>query len=241
MLQIVSVHCGEKYSDLYLDRLYGMVTRHMPAPFAFTCFTDRRRKVSEHIQQVDCAGWGLSGWFNKLKLFDKSAMPFESMLYLDLSLIVKADLTPMVDFVRQHPFVIVRDWHYDCFNSCAMWITRTARTQQVWDDYAQGITYRTRHHGDQDYIHAVFRAHGWLPETTCFPESMIVSYKNLRRMRRSQPQRSEELLADSIILKFHGFPKPHELLMPAVELPLKRRLFFFGRDYLVPQIREWWQ
>jgi len=241
MLHVVCVNCGEKYGDIYVDRLYAMVSRHLHVPFDFTCFTDRPRQISGEIIQFDTTPWALRGWFNKLKLLDAPAMPYDSMLFFDISLIIKADLQPLVDYVQDHPFVIVRDWHYDCFNSCVMWITGHDRTQQVWAEYMAGTVYQTRHHGDQDFIHAVFRANGWLASTCTFPPSWIVSYKNLRRTRRFAPTESAQLLDGALVLKFHGFPKPHELLMPEVHIALSKRLFFFDSQYLVPQIRDWWQ
>ena len=245
MINIVCINHGEEYGDEYTNNLYSMTVRHLHQPFAFTCFTDRPRPLHPAIQQHNIAHWGLSGWFNKLRLFDGNEMPFDSFLYLDITLIIKDSLDPLIDCVRNKPFVVQKDWSYDCFNSSVMWITRDPVNQSVWESFAGGRKYRTRHDGDQDYINAVFREQKLLDTVAYFPNGWIQSYKRLREVSAKSMVSARQELAKAIILKFHGHPKPHELLLPKREF---RRLQFWNPlmlckdwSFLNDEIREWWR
>lgn len=245
MINIVCVNNGGKYGDDYTNKLYAMTERYLQRPFQLTCFTDRPRPLHENIHQYSIAHWGLSGWFAKLKLFDGAAIPFDSFLYLDITLIIKQSLEPLIDFACGKPFVTQQDWWYDCFNSSVMWITKHPMNQRVWDTFSSGKKYHTRHHGDQDYIHAVFKEQGLLQQIDYFPQSFVQSYKDLVRQRRYNKMAADQALARAIILKFHGHPKPHELLQTKTEfLKLQLRtptLLFRDWSYLNDVIRDWWQ
>lgn len=245
MINIVCVNNGGKYGDDYTNKLYAMTERYLQRPFQLTCFTDRPRPLHENIHQYSIAHWGLPGWFAKLKLFDGTAIPFDSFLYLDITLIIKQSLEPLIDFTYGKPFVAQQDWWYDCFNSSVMWITRHAMNQCVWDTFASGKKYRTHHHGDQDYIHAVYKEHDLLRQIDYFPQDFVQSYKDLVRKRRGDRVAVDQAVQDAIIIKFHGHPKPHELLgsnSEFLKLQLQHpALLFQDWSYLHNEICEWWR
>lgn len=246
MLNVVCVNCGEKYSDDYVNRLYYMAKRHISTPFTFTCFTDRSRNLEPGIIQLDTVQWGLEGWYNKLKLFDSKAMPYESMLYLDLSLVIRQSLEPLVEYVQDKPFVALRDWSYDVINSCVMWISRNPMTQKVWEDYASGQPFLEGNHGDQDCIYASLVNQGVAQDIPYFPPEWIVSYKQLHKVyvfRSKEEARSKVM--DALIIKFHGHPRQHEMLtLPgrfrwiALQQP---RYLLRDWNFLAREVKEWWK
>ena len=93
MLNVVSLSFRDRFPDCYVDRLYSMVRRNLSAPFRFFCVTDRHRDLHPDVVQIQCPDVGEGrGSRNKLRLFDFAWSPFDSLLYLDISLVVKRPL-----------------------------------------------------------------------------------------------------------------------------------------------------
>jgi len=72
---------------------------------------------------------------------------------------------------------------------------------------------------------------------------MVCSYKNLRKLGRRNPEQAKHKLEACTILKFHGNPKPSEVIYPwrhpvhtIVTNPLKPRLW----GYLADEIKRHW-
>lgn len=200
-----------------------MLRRHLPGAFRLVCIRDWAEPLSDSIETIDARPWALSGWFNKLRLFDQEVTGDEPFLYLDLSLVIMRSLEPLLTFAANEPvpLIAVRDWHYDSLNSCAMWIRPGPATQKVWDTYAAGIRFPTRLQSDQDYVNSVLRP---VPGAlSYFPDETIASYKVLRKLNRESSIRAREALERAVILKFHGEPKPHQLLDRSHALRLAMR------------------
>lgn len=201
----------------------SMLRRQAPAYFRLLCVTDQPQSLPPAVEAIDASAWGLPGWFNKLRLFDAATTGNEPFLYLDLSLVVMRSLGPLLDFAESEPapLIAVRDWHYDSLNSCAMWIRPGPTNQKVWDDYAAGVRYETRLKSDQDFINATVRPTPAAFAT--FPEGMIASYKALRKINRKSPAEARAAFEQATILKFHGEPKPLQLLdrWTAIRLALR--------------------
>jgi hypothetical protein len=222
---VVTVQAGSRYPDHYVDRLYRMVARQAPGPVHFTCWTDDPRpgRFTPGVEVRDLSGWGLTGWFNKLRLFDREVTGEEPFLFLDLTLVVRAPLAPLLQAApapgaREAALVAVADWNYPILNSSVMWVRPDARTERIWTDWLAGVHYLDHVAGDQNWIEAVMRTHA--PEALAtWPTGLVVSYKKLRKGAARDPEGARRALDGSVILKFHGAPKPHEVLAPWRNLP----------------------
>ena len=244
-VNVVCINCGDKHPDIYVDRMYTMTKRRLSSPFTFTCFTDRPRPLLPEIIQHDCSGWNLPGWYNKIKLFDSATAPHETMLFMDISMVLKDSLDPFVAFAQGKDLVAMRDWHYDCFGSCTMWIRKSELTDTIWNEYKLGKKYPVAVHGDQDYIDAILRDKGLEDKVDYYPQLWFASYKNLMNIHRSDPVEAHRLLDAAKIVKFHGYPRPHMLLNPWLNLWHVSRRFPLSAipdfGYLRNEVREWWQ
>lgn len=88
------------YTAEYVYRLLAMVTRHLSRPFSFVCLTDRPEELPgiETIRIDPTLGSPESvGYWTKLRLFDRSVGLKGRVLFLDLDVLVVADLAPIVD------------------------------------------------------------------------------------------------------------------------------------------------
>ncbi|RMG22401.1 MAG: hypothetical protein D6724_10455 [Armatimonadetes bacterium] len=247
-MHVVCVNVGAKFPDTYVERMFHMCRRHLPGLQRFTCFTDRRRHLSPEVRQVDCSDWGLSGWWPKLRLFDRRVLD-EPFLFLDLDQIVLRPLDRMVRFVDERPDAPVlgmQDFLYQTFSSSILYVRPSNETQVVWDSFACGERYEAdgRSSGDQDFIEGCLRAKGLSDILSTFPSEWFVSYKVLRKETRGQTALARERIKNALFLVFHGRPMPHEVLQPWRSLlyllqhkPL--RAFQYWR-FLEKEVRQFW-
>lgn len=218
-VEVVCLMTGDALPNLYGERLYAMLSRHMGRPFGLTCLTDRPRPLPPEVRQVSIAGWPLlrpdmRPTQLKLRLFDGASAPFDEFFYMDVTLVLKSALAPLLDFAdaRPEPLAVRQDWYNDTFNSCVMRIRRSDALQAVYDDYAQGREYPVLLKGDQDYLTAVVRERGLAECVALIPPAHIASFKSLRQLWHRDPRRARRELDEACVLKFHGAPRPHEAL-----------------------------
>jgi hypothetical protein len=130
MLEVACVKVGTRYSAEYVNVLFDMVRRNLPAGFPgrFVCFTDDATGLDPLITvreiPKDLAG---RGWWAKLHLFSPAA--FEKgtrVLYFDLDTVVCGPLDAIAAY--QGPFAILRDaYRKDGLQSSVMaWEAGTA-------------------------------------------------------------------------------------------------------------------
>ncbi|CAN5650443.1 hypothetical protein BH23GEM11_BH23GEM11_14850 [soil metagenome] len=247
-LRVITVQAGSRYPDLYVNRLRRMVARQIGRPHRFLCYTDRpgAGRFDPEVEVHDLGSWGLPGYFNKLRLFDRGVTGETPFVFLDITLVIRAPMAPLLAFGEQSEasLVAVADWNYPIVNSSVLRLRPDDHTQRVWDDWqAASPAERAPMAGDQNWIDAVFRAHA--PERLGFwPDGMVASYKGLRKRAARDAAGAAGALEDAVILKFHGQPKPHEVLRPwrypratVLRHPLRPRLW----RYLAEEIRAHWR
>lgn len=244
MLKVVTVQAGKKYPDFYVDRLYRMVKRHLSIPHEFIVYSDGSRDFEEAFEIRRCDDWKLEGYFNKLRLFDRHITGENPFLYLDITMVVIGSLDRLWDYSKglSASLITVRDWNYPIVNSSVMLIRPDETTQRVWDLWSSGERFGGVA-GDQNFIDAVFKQYN--PHQLEFwPKDWILSYKSLRSLAVKEPEAARSRLESGVILKFHGSPKPHEVLNPwlspgstIVRNPFRPRLW----SYLASEIQSNWK
>jgi hypothetical protein len=236
-MRVVTINVGTKYPDIYVERMFRMCAKHLPTFERFTCYTDRTRHVPAEVEQIDCSRWGLEGWWNKIRLFDREVLD-EPFLFMDLDQIILRSLDPLVTYAQQRtdfPIFGMTDFLYDSFGSTVLFVRPCDQTQLLWDSFARGERYEApdRLSGDQEFIEGCLRAHGLSDSLALFPDEWFLSYKVLRKQARGQSQRAQTQLERALFLVFHGRPKPHELLQPG------KMLFFLLRHKPLRVFRYW--
>ena len=218
-------------ADQYINAMYRMLSKYYQRPFQLRCYTDRRREVDGRIRQMDCSSWlefqqdGTHPTDYKIGLFNPVYADCEELIYLDLSLVIQRNLTPLVDFASgcSQGLVVVQDWFYDGYNSSVMRI-RPRDMKYVYDDYLAGIKYPMQIAGDQDYIYGSTRARG--AAVALFPSEHVDSFKRLMRLGLHDFVAARQCAAQALIVKFHGRPKMHVL-------------FSFGYVFFKYRVRYW--
>jgi hypothetical protein len=248
--QAVCLFTGDGLPDEYAVKLLHMLQRHAPEPWRLAALTDRKRDLPSEIEQIDVSGWplyrpDLRGTQRRLLFFDPDFAPFEEFTSLDVTLVVKGDLGPLIQFGRERreTLVIVDDWNHPTVNGSVMRIRRGPGLLAIAEDYRSGVRYPAKIMGDQDFIDASYKAHGLQHEVAFWPPEMIVSYRVLRKLNRTNPAKARALLDAACILKFHGNPRPHDLI--SFQGLLREALHSPGHvftdwGFLSREVREWW-
>lgn len=246
-IEIVCVNAGDKFPDVYVQRLYNMLGRKFNRPFNLTCYTDRKRDLSAEITQMDISKWEESGFFNKMVLYNTDETPFDEMLFMDITLLIKDDISHLVDHAKSldADLVAIHDWKHPVMNSCVQWITKNDTTQALWELYRTDKHPEFRTRGDQEFTFDALKVLGLEHRLGYFPRGEIQSYKVLRAANRRSPEEARKLLEASKVIKFHGVPRMHEVLNPLKRI--RKVTFRYPHhatkdwNYLVKEIREWWQ
>jgi hypothetical protein len=246
MTEVVCVLTGDRLPDTYVQKLHSMLVRTSPKPITLHVLTDRKRNLNPEIVQHDIGEYKLQGWFNKLLLFNPELKLPETFLYLDVTLIVKGDPEGLIEQAERSgkELVLLRDWHYDSYNTCAMRIRRGSLTEGIWNAHAAGEEHKGRLKTDQDYVTAYIRSKGLEDSVGLFPKEMIQSYKRLLKLNRTDPEEARARAENCTILKFHGSPRPHEVLghsywiKRALKYPRHART---DHRFLAKEIGVWWR
>lgn len=223
LLTFVCVATGDFYglAEVYVHRMLGMLQAHVHQPFRLYCITDRPRKVAPNITLIDCSAWhelkrdNMRATTTKLGLFNPAYAPADDFIYLDLTLVIQRDMSPLIDFAQKAPesLVIIKDWHQDTYNSSVMRI-RPHTLRFIYDAFCQGEKYPQKTAGDQDFIHAVIRNRGQSSQVKFFPDAYICSFKKSVRTARHDRAAAKSMIDNAIIVKFHGNPRMHNALNP---------------------------
>ena len=205
---------GAKYGPEYVNRLYGMVARHLAHPFQFVCLTDDAAGVRA---EVACAPIPSlppiaqpkeRGWL-KLASFSPQleGVLSETVLYLDLDVVVMRPLDPFFE----HPgaFPMIRDWYHPVrvVGNSSVYRYRPSDRYALFEAFcgdADAIVTRIRN--EQEFLSEYLQARGELgfwPKAWC--QSFRVSCLAPWPLRAWQTPREPD---DCRVLIFHGEPKP---------------------------------
>jgi hypothetical protein len=246
-LPIVCFAFGDLYgmAEAYVSRLYDMLARHCRQPFRLYCYTDQPRRLPAQVEQRDCADWnelertGMRPTTRKLGLFNPRYVEFDRFLYLDLSLIVRRDMSALIAdaFSRPEGLVIVQEWVQEGYNSSVMRIHRGGLAA-IYEAFVEGERYEQRVPGDQDFIRGVVLRHGLTDRVAHFRAGQIVSFKGAVRTARRNASAARQLFQQATIVKFHGSPKMHEAFSPRYGLRVRCDELLHGNLRPVAPLRE---
>lgn len=248
--QVVCLAVGNA-SEEYVIRLESMLRRHMPVPFDLACAVDRPLALPASIAQIDLSGSepprsGMRMTTYKLALYDRNRFPFDEFLYLDTSLVICRDMTPLLDFAYDCPteLIAVDDWNYDAYNTCVMRIRPGGVLAEIPKAYAEGVTYAQKHPGDQDFVTGFLHDRGLEAHIATWPKPLVASYKAARKLTKSDPEAAKRQLDEAVIVKFHGEPKMHQLLDPRYRLKeavRKLRPWHPNAWFWIKELRQHWR
>lgn len=167
------------YTADYVVRLERMVRRHLARPFRFVCFTDQPEAFTAPIETIRISSQlpgcpQAVGYWNKLQIFNTKHALTGRVLFLDLDVLVVADLAPVVDYptsfalascqmALERPAIGVDSIGRTIlrrFNGSVMAFDAGA-VSDLWDAWTPSVTRRLQ--GDQDWYAERYPKAGAMP------------------------------------------------------------------------------
>jgi hypothetical protein len=198
------VKWGKLYGPKYVNTLFDMVRRNLPAGFSgdFTCFTDDPIGLETGIKARPLPE-GLEGWWNKMYLFCSDTFPpGERVLYFDLDTVITG---PLDEIARYNgPFAILRDaYRPNGLQSSVMAWESLNCTHLFWQRwYQQGCPLPSG--GDQEWFEQCI-SQGWNWPIDLWQDIFPGKFRSFKVDCRTQIPRGTS------VVFFHGHPRPHEV------------------------------
>ena len=201
MLQVITVNAsnylgrGVEYTNI----LYDMVRRNLPEGFEgnFTVFTDTDGEYDDGIIIRPLPYPNIDGWWNKLSLFSEGLFnDGDRLVYIDLSTLITGRLDDIVSY--QGTFAILEDFYRPRGLQSAFMAWEANTHSYLWHSWLKAGMPITEE-GDQEWIERTIKNYDiW---QHLFPNKFS-SYK----------VSNGKIPFTASVVKFHGDPKPHEVL-----------------------------
>lgn len=218
MLSFVTWLWGSRYNVEHVNALARMIRRHYGAPHRIICVTNDPGIIDSNIEIVgdraDFAGLvsphGIASpaCYRRLRLFAPDARETfgDIVVNLDLDLIIKRDLRPLLAGFIAQPHVFFAGWRdpYRPKQICgSVFALRTAGyLTDVWSDFkrdpkrAQALAQRAGFSGSDQ---------AWISYATASDSLRWTQADGIYSFKKD---RCETLPPDARIVVFHGDPKP---------------------------------
>jgi hypothetical protein len=115
--QIICVKWGTLYGPEYVNRLYGMVSRHITGPFRVVCFTDDKRGLRPEVDAFDLPELGCPhpqrtmGKWRKVVLWGETLGDLSGpALFVDLDSVIVGSLDDYFSYGDPDDVILARNW-----------------------------------------------------------------------------------------------------------------------------------
>jgi hypothetical protein len=214
---VLCMKWGTKYGPEYVNRLYGMVRRHLPGEFDFVCLTERSEAVRPEVRCLPIPPLDLPpgiperGW-TKLTTFSADLHGLQgTALFLDLDVVIVDALTPFFE----HPgeFLIIHDWKrpWRVTGNSSVYRFRLGAHADVLTHFRAQVTeVRQRFRNEQAYLSDFLHRQGRL---AYWPAAWCASWKyHCIPTFPANFWRTPSIPAGARILVFHGVMNPPDAL-----------------------------
>lgn len=218
-VSVVCLKYGKKYSSEYVNKLYNMVKRNLSIPYEFVCITEDRCDLNTDIKIIDLdIHEDISGWWYKPFIFNRNLELQETVLFLDLDLVIFESIDKLFDY-KKDKFCVIKGFSKEnatgINSSCFRFNRRNY--YHLYDDYIKNYTDIIRKYkGDQDWLSEQISSEYWPKEWIQSFKIDILKYKgyisekninSLKHMINYEPNFNKE----TCMVVFHGKPNPHEI------------------------------
>lgn len=108
---------GKKYPPLYVNRLYGMLSRQVTPPFELHCFTDDRTDIREEVICHELPELGcehpknITGRWNKTALWGAELDDLSGpALFIDLDTVIVDNIDDFFTYGEPEDVILARNW-----------------------------------------------------------------------------------------------------------------------------------
>lgn len=214
---VLCMKWGTKYGPEYVNRLYGMVNRHLRGDFRFVCLTDSSDGIRAEVECLPIPGLDLPpgsperGW-TKLTTFSADLHGLRgTALFLDLDVVIVDDITPF--FEQAGDFVIIHDWkrRWRVTGNSSVYRFRLGEHADVLHEFRTHVdAVRGRFRNEQAYLSDFIHRQGRL---SYWPAAWCASWKYHCIPRfPANFWRVPAVPTGARILVFHGVMNPPDAL-----------------------------
>ena len=216
-VNIICMKWGTKYGADYVNRLYGMIARHLILPFQLSCFTDDACDIRPEVRICDLpklqlpAGAPERGW-NKLSTLDTELGGLSGdVLFLDLDVVIVGSLDEFFSYPGK--FLIIRDakLRRRLIGNSSVYRFEVGRYADVLARFRHEFdTIRETYRNEQAYLSAAIHEKG---ELDFWPDVWCPSFKYHCMKPWPLSYLQDATIPDGAkIAIFHGHPEPHEAI-----------------------------
>lgn len=115
--QVVCVKWGTMYGAEYVNRLYGMVSRHLMPPFRLVCLTDDRQGIRPEVECFDLPELGVPhpqrtmGKWRKQILWGRTVPGLDGVaLFIDLDSVIVGSIDDYFSIGSPNDVYVARNW-----------------------------------------------------------------------------------------------------------------------------------
>ncbi len=214
---ILCMKWGDKYGPEYVNRLYGMVRRHLRGEFRFVCLTDSAAGLRA---EVDCLpipdlalpdGLPERGW-KKLTTFSADLHGLQgTALFLDIDIVIVDSIDALFELPGE--FLIIHDWKrpWRVTGNSSVYRFKLGAHVDVLETFrATHAAVREKFRNEQAYLSDIVHAKGRLQY---WPADWCCSYKYhcIPRWPLNYWQ-TPSVPAGTKIVVFHGEVNPPDAL-----------------------------
>lgn len=214
---VLCMKWGTKYGPEYVNRLHGMVTRHLRGACRFVCLTDDRIGIDAAVTCLPIPELALPdgsperGW-RKLTTFQLDLHGLRgTALFLDLDVVIVDDITPFFE-VPGH-FLIIHDWkrRWRVTGNSSVYRFELGAHPEVLHGFLRDATgVRAHFRNEQAYLSDVMHQQGQL---RYWPDAWCRSFKyHCIPPWPTNAWREPSIPAGARILIFHGEVNPPDAL-----------------------------
>ena len=248
-VNIVCMKWGDLYGPEYVNRLFGMVHRHLKRKFRFYCITDdpaniRKEVIIRQLPEIPLPKNAEGPW-RKLFMFKKDLFDITGKtMFLDLDVVIVGELDRFFSysskFAVRHEFD--RRKENDSFGNTSMYVFEAGSYPYIYYDYVDNKEeiYAQYYSAEQEYVTRTLHSRG---ELEFLPNNWVVSFKEHclppwpRRLWET-PQFPEK----ASIIAFHGRPLPEDAIQG--KWPLDGKPFWksvYKHTKPCPWLEEHWR
>jgi hypothetical protein len=219
MKNVVCVKWGTAYGPEYVNRLYGMVARHLSPPFRLVCLADSAEGLRREVEYFPLPELGCPhpqrtmGKWRKQVLWGREVPGLSGVaLFIDLDSVIVGSLDDYFNYGSPEDVIVARNWAkpFQRLGQTSVFRYPVGANPHVLDDFRadpQGIA--DRHGFEQHYVtHAVHGGVKFWPEewTRHFRLHCLPGFP----MRYFVPAK---LRPGARIITFPGGPNPDDVML----------------------------
>jgi hypothetical protein len=219
---------GDKYDNIYVEKLHRAVRRNMREPCLFTVLQDGKQydiqdPLFRSIPIEHMPGTHPNNlWWYKMQAFRSDVAIDGQNMVLDIDLVIVNSIDKMWDYLSED-FVIIQDfnrhWYPNYHRSNSSVFKFTGRKAAIiWQEWNRSpADFMRKYRGDQDWFD------GEMAVMKRWPDSWVMSWKwevfkgGMISAHSNRYSSDRTILhKDCAILAFHGKPDPHEVDDPVI-------------------------